>query len=78
LFQLEAAGLAETENVTGELGDEDDQEEEEPQFHWYQAETDEDIEDEVLRAAEDEQWEEIQWLLLMCREFLIIFGKQNS
>jgi hypothetical protein len=78
LFQLEAAGLAEMEDLVGEPGDEEDREGEEPQFRWDQAEPEEDIDDEVLRVAEDEQWEEIQWLLLKCREFLIIFHKQGS
>jgi hypothetical protein len=78
LFQLEAAGLAEVEDVVGEPGDEEDWEEEEPQFRWDQAGPDEDIEDEVLRVAEDEQWEEIQRLLLECREFLVIFHKQST
>jgi hypothetical protein len=73
LFQLEADGLAELEVVAGESGDEEDQEGEEPQFHWDQAEPDEDIEDDVLRAAEDERWEEIQRLLLEFRELFFTF-----
>lgn len=80
LFQLETAQLAEMEGAVAdqELEDEEGQEGETIQFRWDQAESDEDIEGDALRAVEDGRWEEIQSLLLDCCELLITFNEQMA
>jgi hypothetical protein len=72
LFTLEAEGLAGLEDEP-ETPQEDEGDEEGPQFIWDQAGAEDDSDDETLRAAEDEQWEEIQRLLIECREFCLPF-----
>ena len=79
-FQLETAQLAEIEGAVAdqELEDEEGEEGGTVQLHWDQAESDEDIEGDALRAAEDGRLEEIQSLLLDSRRFLITFNKPMS